>query len=61
MIVLQETTKWSDDTPNHTYLFKDKKSMKCLGYIKHGTSKMIMFDKPMTFDKKKRTFKEVSL
>ena len=58
MILLQETTKWGDDTPNHIYLFKDKKSMKCIGYIKNNTSKVEMFNKPMTFDKRKRTFIE---
>ena len=60
MIYLQETT-WTDGTPNHTYIFKDKKSMKCIGYIPENGKTIVMFDKPMSFDKKRRTFKEVKL
>ena len=59
MIALQETTKWTDTTRNHTYLFENKKSMKCIGYIIEGTDKPIIFEVPMTFDRKKRTFKEI--
>lgn len=61
MIALKETTLWSDDTPNHTYLFENKKSIKCIGYILEGTDKPIMFMVPMSFDRKKRTFKEIKL
>lgn len=59
MIYLLETTKWSDDTPNHIYVFENKKSMKCLGYIMAGTSDIRMFSKPVSFDRKRRTFKEI--
>lgn len=61
MIYLLEITEWSDNTPNHTYIFKDKKSAKCLGYIKNGTSEIQMFVKPLSFDKKKRKFKEIKV
>lgn len=61
MIYLLEITEWSDDTPNHTYIFKDKKSSKSIGYIKSGTSEVQMFKKPLSFDKKKRKFKEVKV
>jgi hypothetical protein len=61
MIYLQETTNWTDATPNHTYIFENKKSMKALGYIKAGDNKVIMFNKPLSFDKKKRTFKEITI
>lgn len=61
MIYLQETTKWTDSTPNHTYIFESKKSMKVSGYIKNGEKEIFMFSKPMTFDKRKRTFKEVRI
>jgi hypothetical protein len=55
-----ETTDWNDGgaTPNHTYIFQDKKSMKVIGYIPVGGTVM-MFNKPLMFDRKKRTFVEV--
>lgn len=56
MIALKETTKW--DTPNHTYLFK-KANGKCVGYIKEGSDDVVMFVKPTSFDKRRRTFTEV--
>ena len=59
MIYLLETTNWGDNTPNHIYILSDKKSTKCLGYIKNGTNHIEMFKKPMNFDKRKRTFKEI--
>jgi len=61
MIYLFETTKWSDDTPNHIYTFTDKKTSKVSGYIPAGGKDIVMFKKPMPFDKRKRTFKEIKL
>ena len=58
MKALQETTKWDCEVniPNHIYfLEKDR----CVGYIKAGTGERIMFKKPMRFDKRYRTFKEL--
>ena len=56
MKVLQETTVWEDNTPNHIYfLEKDR----CVGYVKAQTGERIMFKKPMRFDKRYRTFKEL--
>lgn len=59
MKYLQETTKdWKCDftVPNHIYLVE---GMRCLGYIKEGTKEVLMFNKPLMFDKKKRSFKEL--
>jgi len=56
MIRLQETTKWDYD--NHVYLVTPDKQ-KVLGYIKQGTDQEIMFEKPLKFDTRKRTFKEL--
>jgi len=60
MKYLKETTDWSDAQariPNHTYIFDGSS---CVGYIKEGTTKEIMFNKPSRiFSKKGRTFKEV--
>jgi hypothetical protein len=61
MIYLLETTKWTDNTPNHIYVFSDKKTSKVSGYIKNGTEEIVMFNKPMPFDKRKRTFKEIKV
>jgi len=56
MKTLVETTVWGDNTPNHTYFSENDR---CVGYIKAGTSEKIMFKKPMRFDKRRRTFKEI--
>lgn len=56
---LLETTKW--DTPNHIYIFDGKKSTKIVGYIKDGSNEITMFKKPLPFDKRKRTFKEITV
>lgn len=56
MITVQETTKW--DAPNHIYLLNDSKS-KMYGYIPVGETVPYMFKKPMFFDKRNRTFKEI--
>ena len=47
MKFLKEVTNWTEcpSTPNHTYIFND--SGQNVGYIKQGTSEMIMFSKPM--------------
>ena len=59
MIFLKEITEWKSNIQNHTYIFKDKKSIKVIGYIKDGEEKPIMFTKPMSFNKRYRKFKEV--
>lgn len=56
MKVLQETTNW--EYPNHTYFVTDDKQ-KLLGYVKQNTTEEIMFSKPMQFDTRRRTFKEL--
>jgi hypothetical protein len=50
-----ETTR---DLYPHTYLLDDSKRT-CFGYIKQGTTEIKMFGKPLRFDPKGRTFKEV--
>lgn len=60
MKVLQETTVWDlDFQPNHIYLVEDGRAGRALGYIKKGTEEVIRFSKPMPFDRKHRTFKEL--
>lgn len=58
---LQETTNWGDETPNHIYIMEGNKSTKIVGYIPSGENTIYFFDKPLSFDKRKRTFKEVNL
>lgn len=56
-VFLQEITEW--EYPNHIYIFADKKSSKCIGYIPNDGKTIFMFEKPLSFDKKKRKFVEV--
>lgn len=51
-----ETT--NSDYTNHTYILDDKKT-KCFGYIQKGKTEAKMFLKPMRFDSRHRTFKEI--
>jgi hypothetical protein len=58
--VLLETTEWDMDfQPNHTYIVEGGRSGRALGYVKKGTEAVIWFSKPMPFDRKHRTFKEL--
>lgn len=58
MKFLQEVTDWTNNIPNHIYLVVDSRE-KMLGYIKNGTDKLEMFKSPITFDVRKRKFKQV--
>jgi len=58
MYLLKETTNWGDNTPNHTYIMEKKGASKIIGYIKQGQTEPHFFDKPLTFTKSRRTFKE---
>lgn len=60
LTLLQETTiDWSQPIPNHTYIFGPS-TMHIIGYIKEGETKAIKFSKPLFFDKRRRTFKNIS-
>lgn len=56
MIVMQETTVWADNTPNHIYMLSDDKSS-MLGYINALTGQETMFAAKRRFVTKGRTFK----
>jgi len=62
MKYLQETTNWSEVTevniPNHIYIVEGTKAF---GYIKANSNEEVMFSKPLPFNKRKRSFKEVTL
>lgn len=59
MRVLKETTKdWAVDCPNHIYYVTDDKS-KMLAFYNVNTKKVTKFSKPIGFDTRYRTFKEL--
>jgi hypothetical protein len=51
----QETTKWSSDVPNGTYLLNDSKS-KMYAYIKPGSKSVFKFKNPIRIETRGRTF-----
>lgn len=57
MKVLKETTDW--EWPNHVYFTNDSKD-KIFGYVKSKDKTIVEFKKPLRFDTRKRTFKEVN-
>jgi hypothetical protein len=61
VILAKETTKWSDSgkQANHTYLMSDDK-YKIFGYFKwHNPKDFMMFKKPISIDKRNRTFEVI--
>lgn len=58
MRVFQETTKWKGDVPNHVYLLTDSKS-KMVAFYNVNTGTIKKFIKPIRFDMRYRTFKEL--
>lgn len=54
----QETTEWSDSTPNHVYLLNDSKD-RMFGYSVGGRDKLTLFKSPILFDARRRKFKVV--
>lgn len=55
MKLITETTDWSGNIPNHTYVFDDSAN-KISGYIPFGTKLVKRFRVPIGFDKRRRTF-----
>ena len=63
MVVLQETTNWTDSNgANHIYIFKSKpegRSATAVAYLPQGTDRVIKFRTPLKLDLKGRTFSKV--
>lgn len=60
LTLLQETTSdWTCPVSNNVYIFSDS-SWRIVGYIKKGETVAIRFDKPLLFDKKRRTFEKLT-
>jgi len=57
MEVIQEITKWEDNTPNHTYVLNE--GGKCVAYRKASNGEIQVLAKPMRFEKRFRKFKKV--
>jgi len=55
MILVQETTKWSDRTPNHVYVMNDSKTV-MYAYINALNNEEKYFKNPIQIDTKGRTF-----
>jgi len=57
MKVVRETTVWNPPAPNgnHTYFVNDSMTQ-MVAYIRAGTRKKVTFSKPITFDRRGRTF-----
>jgi len=56
---LQETTDWGDaNVPNHIYCLTDNKE-NMIAYIRMPITEPKVFKKPIRFDMRGRTFKEI--
>jgi hypothetical protein len=55
--ILEETTVWEDNTPNHIYAVKD--GTKLVAYRRNGLEKWEMFSKPLSFSKTRRKFRKI--
>lgn len=55
MKILQETTEWSWDVPNHIYVLNDSMTQ-MIAYVPAGTRTVKRFKKPIPFDRARRTF-----
>ena len=55
-ILLMETTKW--EYPNCIYIVTENKQ-RCIGYFKNGYDTPELFKKPVSFDTRYRTFKNL--
>lgn len=59
MRAFQETTKdWLGDVANHIYYLTDDKS-KMIAFYNVQSGKVTKFKKPIGFDSRRRTFKEL--
>ena len=55
MIIAQETTKWSDNTPNHIYFLNNSRT-KMYAYIRADNGESKIFKNPIEISVRGRTF-----
>lgn len=60
MKVIQETTSWSGNTPNHIYYVDDSRK-KIFAYYNVLTNRVVRLKTPLVMDTKNRTFKQLFL
>lgn len=58
MKFFEETTRWESPVLNHVYLLDDSKS-KMFAYVRSGTEQVFQFSKPLPFDARRRSFREI--
>lgn len=58
MITVQETTRWDRDYPNHQYILSDDLRW-MYGFIRVGEKYPKLFNNPIGFDTRGRTFKMI--
>jgi uncharacterized Zn finger protein len=60
MKILLETTEWKDAwVPNHVYVLNDSQT-KILAYVPAGSKTLKKFSSPQSFDRRGRTFVELT-
>jgi hypothetical protein len=55
----EETTEWTESTPNHTYLMDESRG-KMFAYVRAGTQTPRVFAKPITISVRGRKFRPVA-
>lgn len=58
MRILQETTEWTGQVQNHIYVLNDAMTH-MIAYVPQGSDRVRKFTKPMSFDRRGRTFVEI--
>lgn len=57
MKIVQEVTKWPDNTPNHQYMIAD--DGKLIAYRRKSDDDWTMFSKKLMFSESRRKFKKL--
>jgi hypothetical protein len=60
MKFIEETTEWADGYANHIY-YVDDAGTRMVGYIKHGTTALFKFKRPIAYSSKGRKFRKVNI
>lgn len=58
MRIMQETTKWEGNTPNHVYIMNDAMT-RMIAYVPEGSKTVKKFANPVPIDTRGRTFVEL--
>lgn len=58
MRIMQETTRWEGNTPNHVYVMNDAMT-RMIAYVPQGSKQVKKFSQPIPIDTRGRTFVEL--